>query len=99
MTNAEVYFCRMNKNRFAGKCLCRRCREFVPKAEARAPEPSAAPAPVRTASEAEGPSVGKCASCGCSVDAKVVSRQKATKRTREKGIGSAFLQGPSGHLF
>jgi hypothetical protein len=27
------------------------------------------------------------------------SPQKATKRTKKKGIGSAFLQGPFGHFF
>jgi len=33
LSGAEAYFCRMNKARFAGMLLCRRCQECAPKSE------------------------------------------------------------------
>ncbi|HWN97255.1 MAG TPA: nuclease-related domain-containing protein [Methylomirabilota bacterium] len=32
MTKAEEFFCRMNKQRFAGRALCRKCQGYAPKA-------------------------------------------------------------------
>ena len=38
LSSAEAYFCRLNKTRFAGKLLCRKCQSFAPK-EAPSPAP------------------------------------------------------------
>ena len=59
VTNAEAYFCRMNRARFAGKVLCRKCQGSAPKSE-----PKTALKEITAA---------RCAACGTGVDSKVVA--------------------------
>lgn len=55
----EAKFCRANKDRFAGKSLCRKCQGFVPKATGKVAARVSAAA--------------RCAVCGAEVDSKVVA--------------------------
>jgi hypothetical protein len=63
VTKAESSFCRMNKGRFAGKVLCRKCQGFAPKVTQKA-------AVKLTAKEN---ATAKCVECGTEVDGKVVA--------------------------
>jgi len=57
VTNAEAYFCRINKTRFGGAVLCRKCQSYAPT------EKNVTDAVV----------VARCAECGTGVDKKVVA--------------------------
>lgn len=75
LTQAEAFFCRVNKPRFAGQFLCRKCQSFVPKVKREAapafkeigsrlaPSPAAVRADSRQC----------CADCGEEVESKVVA--------------------------
>ena len=57
VSNAEAYFCRINKTRFGGAILCKKCQSFAPNVE---PKNKVATEPV-------------CADCAAAVDQKVVA--------------------------
>jgi hypothetical protein len=83
MTKAEVFFCRVNPERFAGRMLCRRCQGAAP-----ATEPEAEGAVRATAVDSTTPKVAarpepagaRCVECGVTVEEKVVAFCRLKRR-------------------
>ena len=66
-----VYYCRINKDKFGGKVLCRSCQQ-TPKVITVAPPKSAEPAFEGNGAASGGEKKGMCEKCGAAVDGKVV---------------------------
>jgi hypothetical protein len=70
ITNAEASFCRINKDRFAGQLLCRKCQGYAPAAiigPIEKPKPKVVVPPGREAGASQ------CAECGAAVDSRVIA--------------------------
>lgn len=64
LSKAEAFFCRINRDRFAGQMLCRKCQGYTPIVKPALTKALSPPGGVGPAPE--------CADCGKGVDARVV---------------------------
>jgi hypothetical protein len=72
VTKAEAFFCRMNKLRFAGKMLCRKCQGLAPQGAS------------KNASKVK--AAAQCAECATEVDGKVVAFCRINSKKFNKRI-------------